>query len=568
MIKAYFSLPVLLLCGAALVSAQTATQQQTQSQQQEKSAPLYSITLEGRTTKAVNYLHTNGPTPIGFEGTPLLPYGKGEAKIESKRGAVKIEAKFSGLVAATKFGPQYLTYVLWAISPEGRATNLGEILAQNGKGKLDVSAQLQAFALIVTAEPYFAVMQPSELVVMENVVRPDTVGNVEEIDAKFDLLRRDQYSVLATDYQAPKLQPGVPLSMNEARNAVQIAKAMGADHYASDSFQKASQLLQDAEGYLAHRSDMKQLEMTAREAVQTAEDSRAIAVKRHNEEVLAQEQAAAQAREAQAKQQAADAERAKLEAELAAERAAREKADAEAATLKAQADAQKLAEEKAQAEAASAAALKQQQDAEAAKAAALQQQQAAQAEAARAQAAAQQSADEAAKAQAAAQESERQRQQAEADKADLRARLLKQLNMVLQTRDSVRGLIVNMSDVLFDTGSYTLRPAAREKLAKVSGIFLAYPGLKLQVEGHTDSVGSDDFNQRLSEQRAGVVRDYLVAQGVSSDAVTAAGFGKTRPVASNDTIEGRQQNRRVEIVVNGDAIGTSASASPATSQQQ
>ena len=565
--KAYFSLPVLLLCGAAFVSAQTATQQQTQSQQQEKSAPLYSITLEGRTTKAVNYLHTNGPTPIGFEGTPLLPYGKGEAKVESKRGAVKIEAKFSGLVAATKFGPQYLTYVLWAISPEGRATNLGEILAQNGKGKLDVSAQLQAFALIVTAEPYFAVMQPSELVVMENVVRPDTVGNVEEIDAKFDLLRRDQYSVLATDYQAPKLQPGVPLSMNEARNAVQIAKAMGADHYASGSFQKASQLLQDAEGYLTHRSDMKQLEMTAREAVQTAEDSRAIAVKRHNEEVLAQEQAAAQAREAQAKQQAADAERAKLEAELAAERAAREKADAEAATLKAQADAQKLAEEKAQAEAASAAALKQQQDAEAAKAAALQQQQAAQAEAARAQAAAQQSADEAAKAQAAAQESERQRQQAEADKADLRARLLKQLNMVLQTRDSVRGLIVNMSDVLFDTGSYTLRPAAREKLAKVSGILIAYPGLKLQVEGHTDSVGSDEFNQRLSEQRAGVVRDYLVAQGVSSDAVTAAGFGKTRPVASNDTLEGRQQNRRVEIVVNGDAIGTSAPASPATSQQ-
>ncbi|HEV2490253.1 MAG TPA: OmpA family protein [Candidatus Acidoferrales bacterium] len=564
--KAYFSLPVLLFAGASVVLAQTATQQQSQLPQQEKSAPLYSITLEGRTTKAVNYLHTNGPTPIGFAGTPLLPYGKGEAKVESKKGSVKIQAKFSGLLPATKFGQQYLTYVLWAISPEGRATNLGEILAQGGKGKLDVSAQLQAFALIVTAEPYFAVMQPSELVVMENEVRPDTVGNVEEIDAKFDLLRRDQYAVLSSDYQAPKLQPGIPLSMDEARNAVQIAKAMGADHYASGSFQKATQLLQDAEGYLTHKADMKQLDMTAREAVQTAEDSRAIAVKRHDEEVAAQEREAELAREAQAKAQAADAERAKLEAELAAERAAREKADAEAAELKAREDAEKLAQEKAQAEAASAAALRQQQDAELAKAAALQQQQAAQAEAARAQAAAQQSADEAAKAQAAAQESERQRQQAEADKADLRARLLKQLNMVLQTRDSVRGLIVNMSDVLFDTGSYTLRPAAREKLAKVSGIFLAYPGLKLQVEGHTDSVGSDDFNQRLSEQRAGVVRDYLVAQGVSSDAVTAAGFGKTRPVASNDTIDGRQQNRRVEIVVNGEAIGT-ASAAPATSQQ-
>jgi outer membrane protein OmpA-like peptidoglycan-associated protein len=560
------SLPVLLLSCAALASGQSAPQQ-SQSQQQEQSAPLYSITLEGRTTKAVNYLHSSGATPIDFVGTPLLPYAKGEAKVESKKGAVRIQAKFQGLLPPTKYGLQYLTYVLWAISPEGRATNLGEILTQSGKGKLEVTTQLQAFALIVTAEPYFAVMQPSELVVLENDVRPDTVGNVEEIDAKFDLLRRDQYAIIPADFEPPKMQPGVPLAMDEARNAVQIAKAMGADHYASDSFQKAAQLLQDAEGYLAHKSDMKQLEMTAREAVQTAEDSRAIAVKRHNEEVIAQQQAAEQAREAQAKQQAADAEREKLEAELAAERAAREKADAEAATLKAQADAEKLAEEKAQADAARTAALKQQQDAEAAREAALQQQQAAQAEAARAQAAAQQSADEAAKAQAAAAEAERQRQQAEAEKADLRARLLKQLNMVLQTRDSVRGLIVNMSDVLFDTGSYTLRPAAREKLAKVSGILLAYPGLKLQVEGHTDSVGSDEFNQRLSEQRAGVVRDYLVAQGVAADAITAAGFGKTRPIASNDTAEGRQQNRRVEIVVNGEAIDTSGSASPATPQQ-
>ena len=565
--KAILSLPVLLLCGASLVSAQSAMQQQSQSPQQEKSAPLYSITLEGRTTKAVNYLHSSGATKIGFQGTPLLPYGKGEAKVESRKGAVKIAAKFEGLVPATKFGAQYLTYVLWAISPEGRATNLGEILTQAGKGKLDVTTQLQAFALIVTAEPYFAVMQPSELVVMENEILPGTVGNVEEMDAKFDLLRSDQYAALSADFQPQKLQPGVPLAMNEARNAVQIAKAMGADHYASDSFQKASQLLQDAEGYLAHKSDMKQLEMTAREAVQTAEDSRAIAVRRHNEELAAQAQAAEQAREAQAKQQAQDAERARLEAELTAERAAREKADAEAAALKAQADAQRLAEEKAQADAAKAAALKQQQDAEVAREAAIQQQQAAQAEAARAQAAAQQSADEAAKAQQAAAEAERQRQQAEAEKADLRARLLKQLNMVLQTRDSVRGLIVNMSDVLFDTGSYTLRTAAREKLAKVSGILLAYPGLKLQVEGYTDSVGSDEFNQRLSEQRAGAVRDYLIIQGVSPDVVTATGYGKTRPVASNDTAEGRQQNRRVEIVVNGDAIGTAAAAPPATSQQ-
>jgi outer membrane protein OmpA-like peptidoglycan-associated protein len=506
--------------------------------QENQSAPLYRVTLVARTTKAINYRRLSGPTRIGFRGTALLPLGRGEAKVESKRGAIKIEAQFQKLQPATQFGPEYLTYVLWAITPEGRATNLGELVLDGTKSKLDTSAQLQAFALVATAEPYFAVMQPSDVVVLENVVLPDTVGSVQEIDAKYDLLQRGRYTTVSADYEPTRMDPKIPLGLYEARNAVRIAQAAGADHYAASSFQSASQLLQQAETYQAHKAGKKQVEMAAREAVQTAEDARAITAKRRDEERQAQERQAAAEREARAKAETAEAERAKLEAQLAAERAAREKLEAENA-----------------------------------RAAALAQQQAARTEADRARLAAEQAARETAEARAARsaaeaqqQEAERLRQKAEAEKAELRSRLLNQLNMILQTRDSVRGLIVNMSDVLFDTGSSTLRSGAREKLAKVSGILLAYPGLNLQVEGHTDSVGGDEYNQRLSELRAASVRDYLIQQGVTRAAVTARGFGKTQPVATNDTPEGRQQNRRVEIVVTGDAIG-SASARSGNSPQ-
>ncbi|MFY9527683.1 MAG: OmpA family protein [Candidatus Acidiferrales bacterium] len=493
---------------------------QSQPAQPGQSNPLYRITVTARTTKAINYRHASGPTPVDFKGTVLAPFTKGQARVESKKGVVDISAKFDKLQPANQYGQQFLTYVLWAITPEGRASNLGELVLDGTKSKLDAATEFQAFAMIVTAEPYFAVNQPSEVVVMENVVRPDTEGNVEEIDAKFDLLQRGEYSTISTGQDVPNLDSRIPLSLYEARYAVQIAKAAGAEQYAAPSFQKAQQLLKQAEESQTSKAPRKTIDMSAREAVQTAEDARSITLKRLEEERQGVDRKAAEAREALAKQQASDAEKARLEAQLAAEHAARDKADAEAART---------------------AALAQQQDAE--KAAQLAAQQKAAAEA----------------------ETEKAKQAtalAEAEKADLRAKLLNQLNMVLQTRDTVRGLIVNMSDVLFDTASYTLKPGAREKLAKISGILLAYPSLKVQVEGHTDSVGGDDFNQRLSEQRAGSVRGYLVDQGVQSGSITSQGFGKTQPVASNDTPEGRQQNRRVELVVNGDAIG--ASADPAT----
>jgi outer membrane protein OmpA-like peptidoglycan-associated protein len=523
----------------------------------DRSSPLYRVTVVARTTKAINYRHAKGSTPVDFKGTVLAPFTKGEAKVQTKRGVVSIEAKFEKLLPATQYGPQFLTYVLWAVTPEGRASNLGELEVQGSKAKVDGATEFQAFAMIVTAEPYFAVSRPSDVVVMMNEVRPDTVGNVEQVDAKFDLLQHAEYGAVTTG-DTQRLDPRVPLSLYEARNAVGIAQAAGASKWASDSFGKALQLLQQAEDSEKHKAERKSVDMEAREAVQTAEDARAITEKRIEDQRAEAERKAAQAREEQAKEQALEAEKAKLEAQLEAEKAAREKQEAQAAQAAALAQqqqaeqaAQLAAQQKAQAEA----------DAQAAQAKALAEQQAA---ANAAELAAQQKA--AAEAESA--QAQQSVAQAEKEKAELRAQLLKQLSMVLQTNDTVRGLIVNMSDVLFDTGSYTLRTAAREKLAKISGILLAYPGLKIQIEGYTDSTGSEEFNQRLSEQRAEMVRDYLIDQLVPAGSITAQGFGESQPVASNDTADGRQKNRRVQMVVTGDAIGDSVdNPSPAAAAE-
>jgi outer membrane protein OmpA-like peptidoglycan-associated protein len=496
----------------------------------QQPSSLSRVTLVVRTTKAINYRHMSGPTQIDFRGTVLQSQARGEARVESKRGAVRIQAQFEKLEPASRFGSGFLTYVLWAISPEGRSDNLGELILSGQKCKMDVTEPLQAFALIVTAEPYFSVSQPSEVVVMENVVRPDTVGNVEEMDAKFDLLQRGQYeTTVQAGYEVPEASSRIPLSLLEARNAIEIVKSAGGEKYATESYQKATELLKTSESYLTLKRDKKVIDTAAREAVQTAEDARIITVKHREEERLAQERQAAADREAQARAQAEASEKARLEAQLAAERSAREKAEAEAAraAAQAQADKERLA---------AADALAHQQAAEA------------DAERARKQ----------------VEDAERARQQAEAEKGDLRKRLLDQFNSVLQTQDTARGLIVNMSDVLFDTGKYTLRVAAREKLAKISGIVLAHPGLKLEVEGHTDNVGGEEYNQLLSEQRASGVLEFLVQQGLPESAVTSRGFGKSQPVATNDTPEGRAKNRRVELVVTGDVIGGGTDATSVT----
>ena len=514
-------------------------------------------------TKAIGYRVGGGATRVALIATGLIPQAGGEARVEAKTGATYVEATVRGLAQPTKFGAEFLTYVLWAVSPEGSTYNLGEVRINNaGEGKLKASTQLAAFSLFVTAEPYFAVRHPSELLVLENEIRKDTRGEVLLV-GEYTLMSRAQYQQMGNPLALSVDLKRVPLEMYQARNAAEIARLRGADRYAPDIFPKVDASLKRAEEALARKAGQQEIISAARQTVQFAEDARALAVQRQEEERIAQERAAAAAQakaeaEAKAAAEAAEAKRradeeARRQAELAAAREAKMKAEAELAAMraKAEADAQ-AAKAKAEADAQAA-----QAKAEAEALAKAKQEAEDMAARTKAEADAR---DAKAKAETEALMAKEEAARAEAEKAlkgaeALRAQLLEQFNRILETRDTVRGLVVNMGDVLFDTGKFDLRPLAREKLARLSGIVLAHAGLNLDVEGHTDSVGSDEFNQRLSEQRAQSVRKYLLEQGLPETSVTAVGFGKTTPVADNSTVAGRQQNRRVEIIVSGEVIG-------------
>jgi len=537
---------ILLTVGIALsVSAFAQTNRQTTMVVEPMSpTPIFRVNVVSRSVRAVNYEHRSGASKLDFAGTDLMPSANGEAKVNSRRGSIEIDAEFGNLQIPTTFGNEYLTYVLWAISPEGRAVNLGEVLVgDNHRSKLRVTTDLQAFALIVTAEPYYAVRQPSNAVVLENVVRESTKGTTEAVNAKYELMERGGYIPTGYKFDPVVLNARLPLEFFEARNALRIAQSEGAEQYASDSYQHAVKLTNNADEFASSRhTDTKGLIAVAREAVQTSEDAREIAVKKLDEIRLANERQASADTLAISQGQADKAIRQKDQAQSDAATAQAAKTQADADAAKARADAAAAQTETAQAKADMASS---------------------QASSANAVSAANADAEQS---RLAAQQALQTAQQAETDKAAMRTRLSVQLNEILQTRDSARGLIVSMSDVLFDTGKYSLKPGAREKLAKVAGILLAYPGLDIAVGGYTDNVGSDQMNQTLSENRAGSVRDYLVQQGVLTNSVSARGFGNTLPVASNDNSSGRQQNRRVELLVSGEAIGSPVNATTGSLQ--
>ena len=465
--------------------------------------------LVNKSIKAIGYRVGGRSTKVDLNGTELMSSASGVAKVEAESGATSIEVALTNMTQPSKLGAEFLTYVLWVVTPDGRTGNTGEIIIrENGEGKLSATTPAQTFSLIVTAEPYFAVRLPSEMVVLENDTRKNTKGQIFPVN-DFKLMKRAQYEKLGNPLAMTPDLKRVPLQVYEARNAVDIARSRGADKDAPEIFTKATASLQMVENALAAKSDKKDIMSSARQTIQFAEDARALAAQRQDQARIAAEKEAAAAKarteaEAKAAAEAAEAKRkadeeAKRQAELEAAKRAQMKAEADAAATraKAEADALKAKEE------------------------------AARAEAERAQKAA----------------------------ADLRNQLLEQFNRILETRDTPRGLVINMADVLFDFGKYDLRPEAREKLAKLSGIILAHSGLSLAVEGHTDNIGSDEINQKLSEKRAEIVRGYLVQQGLPDANVTSQGFGKTTPVADNATATGRQKNRRVEIVVSGDVIG-------------
>ena len=514
-----------------------APQQMNQNTGQD--IPVFRVSVFARTTKAVNYRHRGGSTIVDLRGTELMPAVGGHAKVDGKAGRLAVSVELTHLPPASSLGGQYLTYVLWAITPEGRSVNLGEVLpSEGGKDKIDVTTDLQAFGLIVTAEPYYSVVRPSNKVVAENILRQETKGFEEPIDAKFDVLEGNQYTIDVPADQLPSSQASanVPLDLLEARNAVAIAKAAGAQQYAPDSLTKAEDMLQRAEDYLQRKQGRTPIGTAARGATQMAEDARVLTLRRIEQERLDAERRAREAAQAKAEADAEAARQSAQQAQAQSDEDARRRTQAEAAQAEAQ-----------QQQAAALAAQQQAQaETDAARQATLQAQQ-----------------------QAAA--SDQARQQAEQQKEEMRAKLLAQLNQVLQTKDTARGLIVSMPDVLFDFNKYTLKPEARERLARISGIVLAYPDLHLNIEGYTDSIGSDEYNQTLSEKRSATVRDYLVTSGVSINNVVAQGFGKAEPVADNSTAAGRKLNRRVDMVVSGDVIGKqnmqSPSSTPTTTPQ-
>ena len=469
--------------------------------------------LTGRSIQAIGYPVGGGATTVDFKNTGLIHGAGGKARVEAKAGVTMVAAEVDGLKPPTQLGAEFLTYVLWAVSTEGRAINLGGIPPdKNNRGKLKATTQLQSFSLFVTAEPYSAVRQPSEMLVLENVVRKGTKGKVFTVD-DYKLMRRTQYKKVNNPLELTVDLKNVPLEMYEARNAVDIAKSHGADTYAPDIFTRAEGALRVAENAQSRKAKRQDIVSPARQAAQFAEDARALSIDRQEQERIAAERAAAAAAaKAQAEAEARNkaAEESRRQAEVAAARQAQLRAEAAAREAQLQAQAE-ISASRARAEA----------DALRAK-------------------------EEAARA-----EADRARQAA----AELRAQLFDQFNRILETRDSARGLIVTIADVLFDTAKFDLRMDARERLARFSGIVLAHPGLHVAVEGNTDSTGGEEYNLKLSQQRARTVRDYLVKQGIAEDNLEAVGYGKEFPVADNSTAAGRQKNRRVELIVSGEVIG-------------
>lgn len=470
-----------------------------------QNVPMYRVTVIERTVKAVNYQYRSGPTLIDFRGTVLLPEASGDATVESKTGRTEVDAHFEHVLPPARYGREYLTYVLWAITPEGHAKNLGEVLAgSSDKAKLHVTTDLQAFGLIVTAEPYAAVRQPSDVVVMENQIRPDTVGKIEPIQAKYELLPRGHYTynVPADLVAAEGNGPSVPMSRYEeivevyqAQNAVQIAGAMGAAQYAAETFARAQELLGTAQSLEASHADKNQVIATARESAQTAEDARAIAMKRKQ-----------------------DAEVAEAKAEAAMERQRRLQAEAEAQTARAQSsadrtmlDQERLARQQAEAQAA----------------------------------AAQTQTPPSPPPPAPIVVAEIPRVPVEQQRKDLRMRLYQQLGQSsLEIIDTPRGLVVTVP--ASDFNGRMLPPTVASRLAQVSAAIAAHPELLVEV---------DDNGDGSNTARAEAVRAVLMKSGVRGGAISVHSLGNSRPIASNATAAGRELNRRVEIAISGETIG-------------
>lgn len=483
---------------------------------QQERAPMYRVTVIQRTVDAVNYQYRNGPTKIDFRGTVLLPSAKGDATVDSQKGHTEIDARFEGLEAPQRFGAEYLSYVLWAITPDGAPHNLGEVVPNgSNKAHLPVTTALQSFGLIVTAEPYAAVRHPGDVVVLQNEVRPDTVGEIGPVEARVELMPRGHYTwnVPASESAGVANAPKVSMSRYEAilqtyeaQNAIGIAGTAGAQQYAPDVYAKAQQELAQAQQLQLGKGNDDLVVQHARAATEIAEDARIIAERRRQDDALIA-----------ARQDTAEAQEARLRAEAKAER---EKERADNALTQAQLE--REARERAEADARIA-----REQAEQATVVTVQPTPAPMTQTVTI---TQSNQDDAAR--------------------QTREQLLHRLNMAIVTRDTPRGLDATLNDADFDRSQ--LRPQAANAVARMAALLLAQPGLRVSVEGNSDTPEGSG----LATQRAQAVTAALTAAGIPPQQISCQSFGNSRPLVSNATEQGRIENRRVEIVITGDAIGT------------
>jgi len=467
-----------------------------------------------RKTLAIRYKN-NDSTTVNMAGSAIDPRAIGKAEIKHENGRTRIKLEIENLGNPQAIGPFYTTFVLWAIAPEGQADNLAELPIKN-KINIDVTTNFQTFGLIITAEPHSAVKLPSPVIVADNTLRRGTEGGIQTSTIEYT---GDPGTFYAASSSEPLLNAdyNTPLLILGARRSVEIARRAGARHYAEIELRDAEVKLASLEQtWPERRKDQEKYSGAAHDVMRIAENARTQAVERSALARLADER----------RDNALTLGQAQNDADRAQNKADRAQNDADNANLRAASDRDAMTRAQIESAAARARAEQAQNETDKAKA----NEEAARAEAERARL-----------------DTETMKQQ----QSDVQQRLYISLSEILETRREARGLIVNLSDVLFDFNQATLKPGAREKLSKLAGILLAYPGsYRMQIEGHTDSVGSQDYNQKLSEDRAQAVHDYLISAALPADRMNAVrGFGKIRPVATKDTAEGRQTNRRVEIVI-------------------
>ncbi|MEW6127576.1 MAG: OmpA family protein [Acidobacteriota bacterium] len=488
------------------------------------------VVIAQRATLAIKYPEGDG-TSVDLIGSPVQPRVRGKAEIKRKEGRTRIKLDLDRLDNPQTLGAYYTTYVLWAVAPEGQADNLGELYVDGNKSEIEVTTSYQNFALIVTAEPHGQVKLPSPVIVAENVLRENTKGTISSSQIEY---RGDSgiYYVAKDGSLSPDY--ATPLIILGARRSVEIARRADAGEFAPEELRQAENRLSTLESiWVRHRRHEKMYAGEARDVIRLGELARSLAVERAVQARLDGERRAASQEIARSQN---EAERARMEAqdyraalvrsenELLAARKRLEDAQTEADRAKASAEVARLEAERQR----------------------LEKEQARQT---------------AAQAQQATEEARREAEKARQERDALQQRLYISISEILETRRTARGLIVNLSDVLFDFDKASLKPGAREKLSKLAGILLAYPGdYGMEIEGHTDAIGSDEYNLKLSADRAASVRDYLTQAGISGTKIIAVrGLGKTQPVATNDTPEGRQVNRRVEIIIADTEVLTPAS---------